>query len=59
MLFRSPNSETALIAEDDDSGIASNALIAANLIPGDYFAQVRHYNKASGMGKYTIKVSKS
>ena len=54
-----PNSETALIAEDDDSGIASNALIAANLIPGDYFAQVRHYNKASGMGKYTIKVVKS
>ena len=53
-----PNSETALIAEDDDSGTASNARIAADLIAGDYFAQVRHYNRASGMGNYSIKVSK-
>ena len=53
-----PNSETALIAEDDDSGIGSNARIAASLIAGDYFVQVRHYNRASGMGKYSIKVSK-
>lgn len=54
-----PNSETALIAEDDDSGVGSNARIAANLIPGDYFVQIRHYNKASGMGNYTIKVAKA
>ncbi len=55
-----PNSETALIAEDDDSGVDTNARIAAQLIAGEYFVvQVRHYNRASGMGKYSIKVVKS
>ena len=54
-----PNSETALIAEDDDSGIDTNARIAANLIAGEYFVQVRHYNRASGMGNYSIKVIKT
>ncbi len=53
-----PNSETALIAEDDDSGIDTNARIAFTLIAGDYFVQVRHYNRASGMGDYTIRVRK-
>jgi len=51
-----PGSQTSLIAEDDDSGLETNASIAADLIPGMYYAQVRHYNRASGMGKYTIKV---
>jgi hypothetical protein len=54
-----PNSETALIAEDDDSGIDANARLAANLIAGEYFVQVRHYNRASGMGNYSIKVRKT
>ena len=54
-----PNSETALIAEDDDSGIDANARISASLTAGDYFVQIRHYNRASGMGKYSIKVVKS
>ena len=53
-----PNSETALIAEDDDSGIDTNARIAADLIAGEYFVQIRHYNKASGMGNYSVKVRK-
>jgi hypothetical protein len=52
-----PDSETALIAEDDDSGYASNARIARKLIAGNYFVQVRHYNRANGMGKYSIKVA--
>lgn len=51
-----PASETALIAEDDDSGVDTNARITANLIAGDYFVQVRHYNRASGMGTYSVKV---
>jgi hypothetical protein len=51
-----PDSETALVAEDDDSGVATNARIAAALIAGQYWAQIRHYNRASGMGNYTIKV---
>ena len=53
-----PNSETALIAEDDDSGIDTNALINADLIAAQYFVQVRHYNRASGQGKYSIKVQR-
>ena len=54
-----PNSETALIAEDDDSGVETNARIAADLIAGDYYVQVRHYNRASGMGNYSVKVRKA
>lgn len=59
MKLYGPNSQTALIAEDDDSGLDTNASIAADLMPGIYYAQVRHYNRASGMGKYTIKVRKA
>ena len=51
-----PNSQTSVIAEDDDSGIDTNARIAADLIPGLYYAQVRHYNRASGVGDYSIRV---
>jgi hypothetical protein len=54
-----PNSQTNVIAEDDDSGLDTNASIAADLIPGVYYSQVRHYNRASGMGKYTIKVRRA
>jgi hypothetical protein len=53
-----PDSPTALIAEDDDSGVDYNARIAADLIEGRYFAQVRHYNRARGMGNYTVGVSR-
>lgn len=53
-----PNNETSLLAEDDDSGTDLNAHIAADLIAGDYFVQVRHYNRARGLGNYTIKVRK-
>jgi hypothetical protein len=53
-----PNNQTALIAEDDDSGIDDNALIHADLVAGRYFVQVRHYNRASGQGNYSIKVRK-
>jgi hypothetical protein len=53
-----PNSETALIAEDDDSGLDTNASISRPLVAGEYFVQVRHYNRAKGMGNYTVKVRK-
>ena len=52
-----PNSQTQLIAEDDDGGQGRNSRITANLSPGDYFAQIRHYNSSSGEGNYTIKVT--
>lgn len=54
-----PNSPTALIAEDDDSGYATNARIARPLLAGDYWVQVRHYNRASGQGDYSVKVRKA
>ena len=58
MTLFGPNNPTALIAQDDDSGYGSNARIAANLIEGRYFVQVRHYNRASGVGNYTVRVSR-
>jgi len=54
-----PSSQTALIAEDDDSGVDTNARIAADLIAGDYFVQVRHYNRERGMGNYSVKVRRA
>lgn len=53
-----PDSHTALIAEDDDSGTGTNARVATDLIAGVYYLQVRHYNRASGVGDYSIKVRK-
>jgi hypothetical protein len=53
-----PDSPTRLIAEDDDGGAGRNSRIAADLTPGDYFVQIRHYNTAQGTGPYTIKVTK-
>jgi hypothetical protein len=52
-----PNSQTSSIAEDDDGGIGFNARIVANIIPGQYFVSIRHFNKAGGTGSYSIKVS--
>jgi hypothetical protein len=54
-----PDSPTQLIAEDDDSGIDTNARIVADLIPGRYYVQIRHYYKATGTGNYTIRVRRS
>lgn len=53
-----PNSETDVIAEDDDSGLDTNASIAGDLVAGEYFVQVRHYSRQSGTGKYSVKVRK-
>jgi hypothetical protein len=54
-----PDSETKFIAEDDDSGTASNARIIRSLVAGKYYVQVRHYNPESGTGDYTIRVKKA
>ena len=53
-----PGSGTAMIAEDDDGGEGRNSRIVADLIPGEYFIQVRHYNTSGGTGEYSIKVTK-
>ena len=51
-----PDQDTALVAEDDDSGYGLNARIRRALVPGRYWAQVRHWNVESGTGKYSISV---
>ena len=43
---------------DDDSGKGTNARLAENLLAGEYYVQVRHYNRASGKGNYSIRVKK-
>ena len=53
-----PGHTTDLIAEDDDGGAGTNSRIVADLIPGEYFVQIRHYNTSGGTGDYAIKVSK-
>jgi hypothetical protein len=53
-----PNSPTALIEEDDDSGAGLNPRITTSLLAGDYFVQVRHYDRSTGTGKYSIGVKK-
>ncbi len=46
-----PDSKTALIAEDDDSGYGVNARIRRSLVPGKYWAQVRHWNVGDRHGE--------
>lgn len=52
-----PDSQTRLIAEDDDGGRGLNSRIVVNLVPGEYYVQIRHYNTQHGRGDYTIRVS--
>jgi hypothetical protein len=59
MALYGPDNRTTLIADDDDSGSDRNAKIIANLMPGTYFVQVRHYNSTGGTGVYGIKVSRA
>jgi hypothetical protein len=50
-----PDSDTRVLAEDDDSGAGSNPRIEADLVPGKYVVQLRHYDP-KGTGPYTIRV---
>lgn len=52
-----PDSETALIAQDDDSGFYLSPRINIDLMPGVYFCDVRHFNRLKGLGAYSIRVS--
>jgi hypothetical protein len=52
-----PNSQTAVIDEDDDSGYGVNPRISAQLLAGDYYVQIRHHER-SATGKYTIGVKR-
>jgi len=50
-----PNSETRLIAEDDDSGPGNLSRLTQNLAVGEYVVRVRHFS-ASKTGPYGIRV---
>ncbi len=50
-----PDSQSAEIARDDDSGFNLNSRIRMPLAPGEYFVRVRHYSPF-GTGPYTIRV---
>ena len=53
MQLYGPDSTTQLIAEDDDGGSGRNALIEAELQPGKYYVQVKHY-WPEATGSYSI-----
>lgn len=57
MSLLGPDNQTLQITQDDDSGFALNAKIIKDLIPGQYWIQVRHYNLAKGQGEYNIRVT--
>lgn len=60
MSLYGPDSQTTLVAEDDDSGQDRNARILINLTTaGTYYVQVRHYNHTSGTGEYSLMVSRT
>lgn len=58
MKLYGPDSQTRLIAEDDDSGPGLNSRIVRELMRGEYFVQIRHFNRTGGTGSYSIKVTK-
>jgi len=51
-----PDSEDAMIGQDDDSGADGNARLSMPLAAGRYYATVRHYWPAEG-GTYSISVT--
>lgn len=57
MVLLGPDSQTRLIAEDDDSGADRNARIGADLEPGTYWVRVRHF-RPTGTGSYGVSVRK-
>jgi tyrosinase len=52
-----PNSQTALITQNDDDGNGANARIVADLAAGVYFVRVRHFDP-NGTGPYRIAVTR-
>ena len=48
-----PDSETHLVADDDDSGTNRNARVEAQLTPGRYLVRVRHH-RPTGTGPYRL-----
>jgi hypothetical protein len=58
MALLGPDDPTLLIAQDDDSGKATNARVEAALEPGSYEVRVRHF-LPTGTGSYGVSVRRS
>ena len=56
MSLHGPNSETALLAADDDSGARFNARIERDLRPGTYVVHVRH-QRSGRTGRYRLSLT--
>ncbi len=56
MTLFGPDSTTTKIAENDDGGGGRNAQITAELLPGNYLLQIRHYS-ADQTGNYQVIVA--
>ncbi len=50
-----PDSETTLVATDDDSGPGTLSLLTQDLAAGQYFVRIRHYSP-TGTGSYGVLV---
>ncbi len=57
MALLGPETQSRLVAEDDDSGADRNAKIGTNLAPGTYWVRIRHFSP-SGSGSYGLSVQK-
>jgi hypothetical protein len=55
MTLFGPNSQTSVIAFDDDGGEERNAKIAKKLQPGTYHVRITHFQPA-GTGNYGVSV---
>jgi hypothetical protein len=53
MSLSGPESQTTLLAEDDDSGQGRNAKIRVDLSPGTYWVRIRHF-KPTHTGQYSL-----
>ncbi|NNM28474.1 MAG: peptidase, partial [Akkermansiaceae bacterium] len=53
-----PDSRSILVDEDDDSGEARNARIEAELPPGEFTVQLRHFSESAGTGDYGVSVTR-
>jgi len=57
MTLFGPDSSTTKIAENDDAGAGRNPQIVADLGPGEYLIQVRHFSDAN-TGNYQVLVAR-
>lgn len=58
MVLLGPDSQSRVIAEDNDSGSSRNASITAELEPGSYYIRIKHF-RPTGTGEYQIAVHRN